>query len=314
MDDAAKRIYDSLNNYKDLEGLILEGESEGLHLECKSPTEPRLTREQKQKLSIAVSGFTNTEGGVIIWGMSTTKKDHRGLDIITQIEPIGNCKGFLKIIETTIPTLTSHPITNFKNKIITKNKKDTRGIIITYIPKTLSDPVLSNKENVFYFRNGDEFIPLPYELIKKLFAATSVPNLKPEFSSSIVKIENDIWRIPLIISNSSYALARDVMVSISIINNLDCDIVSISQFNDDSDLNPGEKIFSNRVPVVIYKGSNFLVGKLTVKMKKQKRAKRSLKIKITIYADRMVAKSFLFSINLAKSKFSVKSLGIEEVK
>lgn len=314
MEDAAKRIYDSLNSYKDLESLILEGESEGLYLECKAPTKPKLSREQKQKLAIAVSGFNNTEGGVIIWGISTTNKAHDGLDIIAQIEPIGNCKGFLKIIETTIPTLTIHPITNFKNKIITKKKKDTKGIVITYIPKTVSDPVLNNKDNVFYFRCGDRFEPLPYELIKKLFAATSVPILKPEFNSDIVKIENDCWKIPIPISNSSYALARDVMVSINIINYFDCDNISISQFNDVSYLNLGKRIFNTNVQSVIYKGSIIVVGELTVKMKKQKRTKRLLKIKIDLFADRMIAKSFLFSINLAKSKFSVKSLGIEEVK
>lgn len=90
MNDAAHTLYKSLDNYSDIEKLIEEGETESLLLECKAPQQPRLNRKVKNNLAIAISGFSNTAGGVIIWGMNTEKHSHSNLDILTQIVPIGS--------------------------------------------------------------------------------------------------------------------------------------------------------------------------------------------------------------------------------
>jgi predicted HTH transcriptional regulator len=92
MSDGAKQLYDSLAQYSDLDELIKGAEAEGLYLECKAPTAPQLTRDLRNTLGKALSGFSNTEGGIIIWGISTTKHAQSGLDVLSQIEPIGNCK------------------------------------------------------------------------------------------------------------------------------------------------------------------------------------------------------------------------------
>lgn len=65
-------LYNELNKYENIERLIENGESEGLYLECKAPSKPSINREQKAQLAKAISGFSNTEGGVIIYGVSTT--------------------------------------------------------------------------------------------------------------------------------------------------------------------------------------------------------------------------------------------------
>jgi len=303
--DAAKNIFDSLNTYADLQKLIENGDSEGLHLECKAPTVPRLSREQKVNLAKAVSGFWNTEGGVIMWGMSTTKKEKSGLDVITQIESLGNCRYFAKLVETIIPTLTSHPVTNCENKVITRRKGDTRGVVITYVPKGSSNPILSNKNNVFYFRSGDGFEPLPYELIKNLFAAAGSPKVSPVFNPELVEVEDDFWKILLLAKNESYAAARDVTVSLTILNPSNCEKISgYDGFRDESALNLGKRVFSARTGL-IYKGLNVKLGGIKVKMKKEARKKRSLRIKIEVFADKMIATSFLFSIQLTGRRFKL---------
>lgn len=90
MPDGARSVFDSLSDYAALEELIDNAEAEGLYLECKAPGGPQLSRDLKVHLAKAISGFSNTAGGVIIWGMSTTKQAQSGLDVLTQIEPIGN--------------------------------------------------------------------------------------------------------------------------------------------------------------------------------------------------------------------------------
>jgi hypothetical protein len=58
MSDAALALYQSIDSQRDLEELIATGEAEGMLLECKAPTDPRLSKDLRAKLSEAVSGFS----------------------------------------------------------------------------------------------------------------------------------------------------------------------------------------------------------------------------------------------------------------
>jgi len=178
--------------------------------------------------------------------------------------------------------------------------------VLTYIPETLSDPVRSNEDDHFYFRSGDEFTSAPYELIKRLFAATESPDLSVQFLSTLVKSEADgTWTVPIILTTRSSAIAENIKVSVTIENATACDSVLLPNFNDASAVNPGSKIFIYSLPDVVHRGLNHLVGSLQVKMKKQKHAKRALKLRVSIYSNRMRARSIYATISLAKKGFSV---------
>lgn len=107
--DGSDYLFASLSTYADLKELIDNGEAEGLYLECKAPAEPRLTRDLRAHLAKAISGFSNTAGGVVIWGISTTKHAQSGLDVLTQLAPIGECRRFQQQVEKAIPSLTTPP-------------------------------------------------------------------------------------------------------------------------------------------------------------------------------------------------------------
>ncbi len=307
MENAALKLFESLDKYSKIEELIFQGESEGIYLECKSPTVPTLDKAKKVHLARALSGFSNTEGGIIIWGVSTTKHEHSTLDILSQIEEIGNCDNFSKQIESSIPTLTIPSITNSLTKVIKKSKKDSRGIIITYIPKSLGDPVQSNKEEYFYFRNGDEFTKLPYEMLKRLFASTESPDLHIVFDSRLVNVKgNGVWEIPIILKNNSSAIAEYVEVLVEIKNEDYCQNISCTDFRDISEVNPNLKIFEKKVNGVIHRGLSNMIGKIIVTMKKEKRFKKVLKINIKIYSNKMVARQEDLSIYVSKEGISVK--------
>ncbi len=312
MENAALKLFESINNFSKIEEFIAEGETEGLYLECKSPSIPRLDQEYKKHLASVLSGFSNTEGGIIIWGVSTTKHLHGDLDVLTKIEELGNCDNFAKQIETSIPQLTIPAITRSQTKVIKKSKKDNRGIIITYVPKSIGDPVQSNKDQHFYFRNGNEFTKLPYEMLKRLFASTESPDLHVLFDSRLVIIkEEGVWEIPIILTNNSSAAAEKTKVVVEMKNEKYCqEITSSKEFRDISNVNPDKKIFISEIKDnVIYRGLNSVSGSIIVKMKKEKRFKRVLKINVTIYSNKMVAREEKMSIYVSKSGISVRKEG-----
>ena len=305
--DAAYQIFDHLSSWARLQALIDGGEAEGLHVECKSPTQPRLNRDMKAQLARAISGFANTAGGVILWGVATTKHSHSGLDVLSQLEPIGNCRSFERLVRGSMPTLTTPPMLECQSRIVRKRKRDTRGIVVSYIPRAPTDPLLSTVDNMFYFRSADNFVPAPFDIIKRLFAATDSPDLYPQFTKDLISIAKDgAWKIPIIIVNKASAIARDVNVSVTVENANCCEWVHAKGLSDLSSVNPGQRVFMVQLDGGIHRGLNRITGELSVKMKMGKRSRRRLDLSITMYADRMRAREVGYALQLARSGVSAK--------
>ena len=300
MSDASYQVYANLSSYHRLRELIADGETEGLHLECKAPSTPRMTKDLQVHLAKAISGFSNTAGGVVIWGMSTTKHRHTGLDVLTQVEPLGSAVTFEQQVNRLIPTLATPAILNFDTKVLRQKSSDSRGVVIAHIPKAIGDPVQSNQDGLFYFRSGDEFSVAPYEMIKRLFSATESPDLHPVFSADLVKCQEDgSFRIPIGIENRSSTIAEHVTVSFKIMNVTACESIKSDKFYDSSDVNPGQKIYFSKFDGVVHRKLTQILGHIIIKMKKGKRLKRRLDIEITLYANKMVARQVSYTANLA---------------
>jgi hypothetical protein len=319
METGSSKLFESLSDYQAVENLITIAEAEGLFLECKSPGEPRLSKEQRFMLAKGVSGFRNTEGGCIIWGVSTTKHAHSGLDVISQIEPIGQVRQFAKQLDATIPRLTTPSATDCASRVLIKRSGDSKGIVVTHVPKAATDPTQSVQDHVFYFRSGDEFIPAPYEIIRRHFAGSQSPDLAPIFRTNLVKLEKDGSRnIPIILENRSSAIAEYVKVCVEIINPSACERIDVVDLTDQSSMNPTKRLFMADLPRVIHRGVSQLVGSLRIRMAEGKRAKRKraklkLEITISVYANRMRAQRLFASLILAKKGFTAKGVRVENV-
>lgn len=292
MADAALEIYKGLNTWKSLVNLIDTGESEGLHLECKSPTQPKLTQDHQAHLSKALSGFSNTAGGILIYGISTTTHGHSGLDILSQLEPIGMCKNFQQQLQTRIPSLTSPPIFNYKTKVIKQKSKDEKGIIICYIPKGSGDPVQVNKDNNFYYRSGHDFTIAPYEMIKRLFLSSGSPDLEILLNYKQATIsETGKCIIPIYMINSSFTIGEHVFVSAVIQNSSELRLITITRFKGQAPINNNEEIFDYHLQSVIHKGLYLRLGTLNFN-KDITKPKLALQIRFHVYAKRMEARAY----------------------
>lgn len=308
MGDAAKYLFEQLNKYGKIEELVADGESEYLLIECKAPTVTKLNRDLKAKLGKAISGFANSEGGLVLWGVETDNHSHSGLDLMTQITPIPNIERFVRGIQNAIPTLTTPGITSFDNRVLKKKKHDSKGIAVTLIPKTSWGPVRTNTDEQFYFRSGDQFVTAPYELIKRLFVLSEVPAVRLLFQPSLVVAnKQNEWKIPLVLENNSPAIAEHIVVMLTIDNPNSCASIDVHGFQDVSDINPGSSVYSRSINQVIHKGLPIRIGDLRVKMKTNRQTLRSLKLTIEIFAHKMERVKHSFTLHLTRSGFSVKN-------
>ncbi len=307
----AKYLYDSLSNFSDLQRLIDDGESEGQYLECKTNGGSQVPAGTKAQFSKAVSAFSNSGGGVIVWGVSTINQTHTGLDILTQIEPIGNIKNFQKQLNLSLHSLMEPQIRGYESKIILENKNDTRGVLISYVPPVDGDPVRVLADGKFWIRSGSVSSPMSYEMIKRMFAGANGPDIEVHFDERLIEINktDNSWTIPIILSNKSSAVAKDVEISVTIINDDACSHISGQNFQDQSALNPGKKILMGASQKSIYKGKDIMVGKLNIKMKiKEVRLTRKLSLGINIFCSEMRAKSYSVTILLTQKGFVLKDM------
>jgi len=305
--DPALSFFQSLNNFADLQQLVDNGEAEGPHLECKSPASPQLNRGLRVELAEAVSGFANSGGGVIIWGISASRHPASGLDVLTQIVPIGNCRIFGQQIDRAIPTIAYPSVQAEPSKILVESVEATRGVVVTYIPPTSGDPVQSLLDREFYFRIGDHFDKMPYEILKRMFLGTAGPDLYPIFDNRLVSLGPDgTWNIPIILENRSSAVAEHTQLSVEILNPDVCQNIRPDVFYDASAMNPDKRIYMSDIDKFVYRGKRYLAGRLFVSMKKDERPETILKLAVEIFSSRMRASRWYISVQLDKEGFSLK--------
>jgi hypothetical protein len=306
MSSPAQALFDNLDRFARIQELIDSGEAEGQLLECKAPQSPQVDRGTKAQLSTAVSGFANSGGGVVIWSVSTDNHIHSGLDILTQIQPIGYCTRFAQRIDRLLPQLTRPALGCPPSRVLLAHASDSKGLVVTYIPGTVGDPVQALDDQHFYVRVGAEFLVMPYEVLKRMFMGSSSPHIRPVLDGRLVVREpNGIWRIPIVLENSSSAAAKDVMISLTVLNPDACDKVDSHGLRNVSAVNPGKQMFTQTITGNIYRRLNIVIGSLLVTMKRPKRSKRILSLQVSVYADRMRAQQFVMRVQLAKKGFTV---------
>src|SRR5882672_10340034 len=77
----------------DIKAFVKEAREEDLQLEFKRVEDPELGREQRKTFARAVSGFGNSDGGLIVWGVDARKKDE--IDCACDAPGIAGVKRFL---------------------------------------------------------------------------------------------------------------------------------------------------------------------------------------------------------------------------
>lgn len=136
----------------------------------------RLHDDDRKNLSRALSGFANTDGGVIVWGVGTGGT--RGSDAASERHPIADCGRFAGWIENAVSGCTVPAITGVRSISIKEKELDGAGYVVTLIPSSLSGPHQLQGEGVYLMRTGSSFKPVPHVLLAGMFGRRPQPRLK----------------------------------------------------------------------------------------------------------------------------------------
>lgn len=198
--DAARVLFDKLS-LEYIQKELLGQAFENNWMECKQKEKPEKSEVSEGDwlyFAKAQSGFANTSGGVLIWGLKATKKDDT--DIVHSIAEIQGLKAFESRMRELETRGVERLIEGIEYKAIEK-KKDT-GILAIFIPQSRRPPHRSLRDFKFYIRAGGTFSSLDLNIIEELFHRRSMPEL-----DFCVRYENSS-HVRVILKNAGEASAK----------------------------------------------------------------------------------------------------------
>ncbi len=201
-----------------LEAFILNHKSEELFLDYKRSANngdgDTLNSSDWKNLSKAISGFGNSEGGVLVWGVSCGKVKERG-DVPDALHPVIDVRRFVSLLEGAVSGCTVPPHTGVRSHAIISDGED--GFAITLIPKSLNTPHQSIQNIQYYIRAGSSFSPTPHAVLQGMFGRRPQPQIFSMYSIFPSKVvgEEVISTLAIQIANAGPGIASDLYINVT---------------------------------------------------------------------------------------------------
>ncbi|MCG8056922.1 MAG: ATP-binding protein [Candidatus Thiodiazotropha endolucinida] len=172
-------------------------------------SDSKLSNRDRNNLAKAISGFGNSEGGVLVWGVDCSK-DADGADVAKALVLIENPQRFVSLLQGAVSGCTVPPHTGVENFIVKFN--DTHGIVVTHIPKSNSAPHQMIPDRKYYIRAGSDFVPTPHDVLAGMFGRRPQPHVFHTYQLSKAAYNQESLHIAfgLILHNEGPGIASDI--------------------------------------------------------------------------------------------------------
>lgn len=280
MDTELIRFFESLDTSSNVNKLLVKpklGETNHLEFKRKSDsTTPSLSSNDKKHFSASLSSFSNAEGGLLIWGISTKKID--GRDAASSLKPIAHVEEFAErlrdsLLDATMPK-------NHKVKIKTVKNREGNGFVICLIPSGDDLPVRAMLADREYFTRMDgRNMRLEHYQIRDLMLRRNHPDLSLSIKTSLNDLPDGQIRLTFSFMNEGKTLAKFCGWFLQAI---DFKVISLSGCRDESTANDGVTCIAydggfntvihpngieNQVGVVVLDRTHYISGLVMVGVK-----------------------------------------------
>lgn len=188
---------------------------EDLRLEFKEANDSSFgQRDDRRNLAIALSGFANSDGGLLIWGIATTK-DSLGIDCAKELRPISAVGGFLGRLVDLTASAVSPIVDGVQHRVIGRPRGKDTGFVVTLVPASASGPHMAKLgEDRYYKRSGSSFRKMEHFDLEDMFGRRQRPIL--ELKARVRKDASGQVDILFTLVNSGRGLAKAPYLSITV--------------------------------------------------------------------------------------------------
>jgi len=293
-------LFDNLT-LQSVKDYVQDKQEENLNLDFKTINRSDLSnKNDKKNLAKSISGFANSNGGLIIWGIEA-RKDDDGIDCACNYKLIDNLKLYLSRLNELTSRATVPPVVGVGHKCF--EEIEGKGYAITCVPECDYGPIMAKLgEDRYYKRSGDTFYRMEHFDIADMFGKRKKPDLlvtgryykdgnTPSIFISIKNNGKGIAKFPYVAFNcpkpfqvSSYGLDGNYSTGLPEI------------------INPSSKFqhqFGGGSDQVIYPQMSMDITKLIIKIRENVTIPKKVKIEYEIVADNMRSLSGELDIDIS---------------
>jgi len=158
-----------------IHGFVTNRQEEHLQLDFKV-SRPEMTRDDRKSLATCLSGFSNSAGGIVVWGVETKRDTASNLDVASRLVPLTSLSAFLGTLRSITPSAVSPMVPGVLHKGI-EDGHDV-GFAATLVPASDSGPHMAKSgEDRYYRRNGDAFFRMEHFELEDMFGRRPRPEL-----------------------------------------------------------------------------------------------------------------------------------------
>jgi len=256
-------------------------QEEHLHLDFKTLRNAELTSgDDRRNIARCISGFANSSGGIIIWGIDA-RKNSDGIDCATAIVELRKPAVLVSRLNTLSGDATSPIIDGLRHKPI-GNTESGGGVVATFVPETDGGPYMALLgEQRYYKRSGDSFYQMEHFDLEDMFGRRQKPNLEIIIQQS--KVENGIEDHSILVKNNGRAVARHAGFLLTL-QNVEIKEVDGAELENISHINDGRSVvgWNNAIGVIHPNGIRVNLGSIRVS---RIDPEKSIRADVTLYCE-----------------------------
>lgn len=155
---------------------VHHGQEEHLTLEFKTVNNSELNHsDDKKSIAEALSGFANSSGGIIVWGVDA-RKNKKGIDCACGVKEIQPLSQFVSRLNQLTGEMVNPLVEGVEHKKIEISKD--KGFAKTMVPVSDSGPHMAKGGlDRYYKRSGDSFRRMEHFDIEDMFGRRKKPKL-----------------------------------------------------------------------------------------------------------------------------------------
>lgn len=205
--------------------MIAAGVGEELFLDFKRSADDgagtALNNKDRRNLERATSGFGNSEGGVILWGVDCREDRDRG-DVPIGIVPIAKPMRFKGWLERISSGLTVPVHAGVEHAVAVQEGGG--GVVATLIPKSNHAPHQTVSDQAYYMRAGSNFVRVPHSVLAGMFGRRPQPDVfhqlltKPAAWHGGERLDNEsaVVEIGVLLTNRGPGIAEDIFANLDV--------------------------------------------------------------------------------------------------
>jgi Putative DNA-binding domain len=162
-----------------LEGFVARQQEEHLQLEFKRLTEPDMRQgSDKQILARTMSAFSNSSGGLIVWGIDA-RPDDNGVDCARALMPVPRVAALITRLNELDGSAVSPVIAGVRHRAVTDTPTSLDGYAVTLVPESEAGPHMAKMgEDRYYKRSGHRLYRMEHFDVADMFGRRARPVLE----------------------------------------------------------------------------------------------------------------------------------------